>query len=126
MQIPDARLLDRYRAAERLRAGETGFRRPGHVCKDQRLMASALILGGAGFIGSNICRHLAARGFHVIAVDGLMPRTSGNATNLASATNKIEFIPDCVEQVKAFADLLSGHDIVVDAMGWTSHLEAFD
>jgi UDP-glucose 4-epimerase len=89
-------------------------------------MASALILGGAGFIGSNICRHFADRGFHVIAVDGLLPRTSGSATNLPSALNNIELIPDRVEQVKSFADLLSGHDVVVDAMGWTSHLQAFD
>jgi UDP-glucose 4-epimerase len=89
-------------------------------------MASALVLGGAGFIGSNICRHFANRGFHVIAVDGLLPRTSGNATNLALLTNKIELIPDRVEQVQSLPDLLRGHDIVVDAMGWTSHLEAFD
>jgi UDP-glucose 4-epimerase len=89
-------------------------------------MASALVLGGAGFIGSNICRHLAARGFRVIAVDGLMPRTSGNAGNLASAGGDIELIAHRVEDVESFADLLRGRDIVVDAMGWTSHWEAFD
>jgi UDP-glucose 4-epimerase len=89
-------------------------------------MASALVLGGAGFMGSNICRHLAARGFRVIAVDGLMPRTSGNAANLASAAGDIELIAHRVEDVKSFADLLRGRDIVVDAMGWTSHWGAFD
>jgi len=89
-------------------------------------MASALVLGGAGFIGSNICRHLAARGFCVIAVDGLMPRTSGNAANLASVAGDIELIAHRVEDVTSFADLLRGHDIVVDAMGWTSHWEAFE
>ncbi len=88
-------------------------------------MASALILGGAGFIGSNICRYLAARGFHVIAVDGLMPRTSGSKVNLASASGDIELIALRVEDIRSFADLLRGHDVVVDAMGWTSHLEAF-
>jgi UDP-glucose 4-epimerase len=89
-------------------------------------MASALVLGGAGFIGSNICRHLAARGFRVVAVDGLMPRTSGNAANLASANGDIQLIAHRVEDVTSFADLLRGHDIVVDAMGWTSHWEAFE
>jgi UDP-glucose 4-epimerase len=88
-------------------------------------MARALILGGAGFIGSNICRYLAARGFHVIAVDGLMPRTSGSKVNLASASGDIELIALRVEDIRSFADLLRGHDVVVDAMGWTSHLEAF-
>jgi UDP-glucose 4-epimerase len=87
-------------------------------------MASALVLGGAGFIGSNICRYLVARGFRVVAVDGLMPRTSGNAANLASAAGDIELIAHRVEDVTSFADLLRGHDIVVDAMGWTSHWEA--
>jgi UDP-glucose 4-epimerase len=89
-------------------------------------MASALVLGGAGFIGSNICRHLAARGFRVVAVDGLMPRTSGSEANLASATWDIELIAHRVEDMTSFADLLRGHDIVVDAMGWTSHWEAFE
>jgi len=89
-------------------------------------MASALVLGGAGFIGSNICRHLAAHGFRVIAVDGLMPRTSGNAANLAEARADIEFIANRVEDMKSFPDLLRGHDVVVDAMGWTSHWGGFD
>jgi len=89
-------------------------------------MASVLVLGGAGFIGSNICRHLAARGFRVVAVDGLMPRTSGNAANLTSVAGDIELIAHRVEDVTSFADLLRGHDIVVDAMGWTSHWEAFE
>jgi nucleoside-diphosphate-sugar epimerase len=89
-------------------------------------MESALVLGGAGFIGSNICRHLAARGVRVIAVDGLMPRTSGNRANLAEANGDIELVANRVEEVKSFPDLLRGHDVVVDAMGWTSHWEAFD
>ena len=55
-----------------------------------------------------------------------MPRTSGSKANLASAAGDIELIAHPVEEVKSFADLLHGHDIVVDAMGWTSHLEAFD
>lgn len=89
-------------------------------------MTSALVLGGAGFIGSNICRHLAARGFHVVAIDGLMPKTSGSTSNLASMIGDIELITQRVEDVSSFADLLGGHDIVVDAMGWTSHWQAFD
>ena len=55
-----------------------------------------------------------------------MPRTSGSKANLASAAGDIELIALRVEDVKSFADLLRGHDVVVDAMGWTSHLEAFD
>src|SRR5262245_20478091 len=80
-------------------------------------MASALVLGGAGFIGSNICRHLAVRGFRVIAVDGLMPRTSGNAANLASVAGDIELIVDRVEDVASFADLIRGRHGLDEPLG---------
>ena len=89
-------------------------------------MTSALVLGGAGFIGSNICRHLAAHGFKVTAIDGLLPRTFGNVANLASAAGDIQFISQRIEDLKNLPDLLAGQDIVVDAMGWTNHFDAFD
>jgi len=85
----------------------------------------ALVLGGAGFIGSNICHHLSAKGFRVIAVDGLLPRTSGNRANLLSDKGYIEFKEERVEDLHALPDLLRGCNLVVDAMGWTSHGEAF-
>jgi len=89
-------------------------------------MAAALILGGAGFIGSNICHHLLANGFRVTAIDGLLPKTSGNPANLLSDKGSIEFIKRRVEDLRSLPDLLRGCDLVVDAMGWTSHREAFD
>src|SRR5262249_1043422 len=118
--------LDRYRATERLRAGKTRFRHRGSAIEGWGLMASALVLGGAGFIGSNICRHLAAHGFSEIAVDGLTARTSANAANLPESRAAIEFIGNLVEDMKSFPDLLGGHAVVVDAMGWTSHWGGFD
>jgi UDP-glucose 4-epimerase len=89
-------------------------------------MATALILGGAGFIGSNICHHLAANGFRVTAVDGLLPRTSGNPANLVSGKESTELIKQRVEDLQSLPDLLRGCDLVVDAMGWTSHWGAFE
>ena len=91
-----------------------------------KLMAKALVLGGAGFIGSNICHRLSAKGFRVTAVDGLLPRTSGNRANLPSEPSSVELIEQRVEDVRAFPALVRGCDLVVDAMGWTSHWEAFE
>ena len=89
-------------------------------------MARALVFGGAGFIGSTICHRLSAKGFHVTAIDALLPRTSGSAANLQVAGASIEFIQQRAEDLASLADLLRGCDLVVDAMGWTSHREAFE
>jgi UDP-glucose 4-epimerase len=89
-------------------------------------MPRALVLGGAGFIGSNICHHLLANGFRVTIVDGLLPRTSGSSANLISDKGSMEFINQRVEDLHTLPDLLRGCDLVVDSMGWTSHWEAFE
>ena len=45
-------------------------------------MATALVSGGAGFIGSHLCDRLLAEGYRVVAVDDL---TTGRIANLAEA-----------------------------------------
>jgi UDP-glucose 4-epimerase len=53
------------------------------------LMEKFLVTGGAGFIGSNICRKLVADGCFVRIVDNLL---TGKKSNLADIINNIEFI----------------------------------
>ena len=48
-----------------------------------------LVTGGAGFIGSNICRRLVAEGYSVRVVDNLL---TGKKSNLAGILDKIDFI----------------------------------
>lgn len=48
-----------------------------------------LVTGGAGFIGSNICRRLVSEGCFVRVVDNLL---TGKVENLAGITNKVDFI----------------------------------
>ncbi|MFQ6034442.1 MAG: SDR family oxidoreductase [Sedimentisphaerales bacterium] len=52
-------------------------------------MDKFLVTGGAGFIGSNICRKLVADGCFVRVVDNLL---TGKKSNLDSFIDKIEFI----------------------------------
>ena len=52
-------------------------------------MDKFLVTGGAGFIGSNICRKLVADGCFVKVVDNLL---TGKKSNLADVIDKIEFI----------------------------------
>ncbi|MHC4371095.1 MAG: SDR family oxidoreductase [Planctomycetota bacterium] len=52
-------------------------------------MDKFLVTGGAGFIGSNICRKLVSQGCFVRVVDNLL---TGKKSNLAGIMDKIEFI----------------------------------
>lgn len=52
-------------------------------------MEKFLVTGGAGFIGSNICRRLVSEGCFVRVVDNLL---TGKKSNLADVIDKIEFI----------------------------------
>ena len=52
-------------------------------------MERFLVTGGAGFIGSNICRRLVSEGCFVRVVDNLI---TGKKSNLAGILDKIEFI----------------------------------
>ncbi|MHC4157795.1 MAG: SDR family oxidoreductase [Planctomycetota bacterium] len=52
-------------------------------------MERFLVTGGAGFIGSNICRKLVSQGCFVRVVDNLL---TGKKSNLADIIDKIEFI----------------------------------
>jgi UDP-N-acetylglucosamine 4-epimerase len=52
-------------------------------------MAEYLVTGGAGFVGSNICEELVARGHSVRVVDDL---STGRIDNLRGLMDRIEFI----------------------------------
>jgi len=52
-------------------------------------MEKFLVTGGAGFIGSNICKRLVAEGCFVRVVDNLL---TGNRANLTPIMDKIDFV----------------------------------
>jgi UDP-glucose 4-epimerase len=85
---------------------------------------TALVLGGAGFIGSHIVRALVAGGTAVTVIDGLVEGTGGERTNLRTVASDIRFLPAPVEEVEQLGDLVGASDVVIDAMAWTSHLAA--
>lgn len=84
-------------------------------------MREVLILGGAGFIGSNIAEKFVKNGDKVTIIDGLLERTGGNKKNIEPFESKINFIESNIENVKELELLINASNLIIDSMAWTSH-----
>ena len=73
-------------------------------------MEKFLVTGGAGFIGSNICRRLVAEGCFVRVVDNLL---TGKKSNLADIIAKIDFIEADMGDEKVARQVCKGIDVVL-------------
>lgn len=83
-----------------------------------------LILGGAGFIGSNIAEKFYSNGAEVIVIDGLLEKTGSNSKNLKDLDGKIKIIYQRIEMINNLEEIINDVDLVIDCMAWTSHKSA--
>jgi len=73
-------------------------------------MEKFLVTGGAGFIGSNICRKLVSQGCFVRVIDNLL---TGKKNNLADIIDKIEFIEADMGDEQKARSAMKGIDVVL-------------
>jgi UDP-glucose 4-epimerase len=73
-------------------------------------MEKFLVTGGAGFIGSNICKKLVRQGCLVRVVDNLL---TGKTSNLADIIDKIEFIQADMGDSEVAQSAMKDIDIVL-------------
>jgi UDP-glucose 4-epimerase len=73
-------------------------------------MERFLVTGGAGFIGSNICRKLISEGCFVKVIDNLL---TGKKSNLAAIIDKIEFIEADMGDEKVARAAMKDVDVVL-------------
>ncbi|MBW8001985.1 MAG: SDR family oxidoreductase [Planctomycetes bacterium] len=73
-------------------------------------MEKFLVTGGAGFIGSNICRKLVQQGCFVRVIDNLL---TGKKDNLNDIIDKIEFIQADMGDQKSIRNAMKDIDIVL-------------
>lgn len=73
-------------------------------------MDKYLVTGGAGFIGSNICRRLVSEGCFVRVVDNLI---TGKKSNLADIIDKIDFIEADMGDKEVASSSMKDIDVVL-------------
>lgn len=85
---------------------------------------SALVTGGAGFIGSNLVHQLVALGAKVTVYDCLLDGYGGNLANLKEINDKIQFVKGDIRDI----DLLKVHvrekDFIFNYASQVSHIDS--
>jgi UDP-glucose 4-epimerase len=83
----------------------------------------ALVTGGLGFVGSNLCRTLADLGAEVLAVDSLLPDYGGNLFNLDGYEDRVRInIADVRGHGMEY--LVRGQDLLFNLAGQVSHIDS--
>ena len=83
----------------------------------------ALVTGGLGFVGSNLCRALADLGAEVLAVDSLLPDYGGNLFNLDGYEHRVRInIADVRGHGMEY--LVRGQDLLFNLAGQVSHIDS--
>jgi len=79
-------------------------------CEGFEGMEKFLVTGGAGFIGSNLCKRLVAEGCFVRVVDNFL---TGKRSNLAPILDKIELIEADMGDPEVARSAMQGIDVVL-------------
>ena len=104
-------------------ARPSGERISGGSRYDRPTVKRVLVTGGAGFISSNLIRHLLAHtGHEVISLDSLT--YAGNLENLADVLSheRLSFVHGDIRDAALVAELVEGVDVIVNAAA-ESHVE---
>ena len=81
-----------------------------------------LILGGAGFLGSNLARRCVRDSSnHVLVVDSLDENLHSSEDNLADIWDHIEFTKGDIRDRQLVRELVKGQDVVFNCAAQTSH-----
>lgn len=97
-----------------------------HLAYEAFAGKNILVVGGAGFIGSNLARNLVDCGANVTVVDGLFPNCGGNLFNLQGYLKDLVFIQGDVGNQELAKDVVRRQDYIYILAGHTSHLDSMN
>jgi UDP-glucose 4-epimerase len=83
-----------------------------------------LILGGLGFIGSNLALRCLANGDRVIILDNLEPSHGGNLFNIKGFESDLEIIKEDICTHPNLLEVLGSCDVIFSLAGQTSHIDS--
>jgi UDP-glucose 4-epimerase len=83
-----------------------------------------MITGGAGFIGSNLARHLVDLGADILLVDSLLPDYGGNLFNLAGIMERVRLNIADVRMQSTMETLVRDRDVIFNLAGQVSHIDS--
>jgi nucleoside-diphosphate-sugar epimerase len=86
----------------------------------------ALVLGGAGFIGSHLVRRLVGYQAQVTVMDLFLPGSGANVFNLSQVANDIRMVTGDGCNLQLLEGLLPGQDFVFNLAGHTGHLASLN
>ncbi len=83
-----------------------------------------LILGGLGFIGSNLAIKLVELGAKVTVVDSMLPQYGGNLENVAPVKDKLNVNFCDIRDMHTLDYIVQEQEIIFSLAGQTSHIES--
>lgn len=86
--------------------------------------SNVLVLGGLGFIGSNLAIRLEQLGANVTLVDSMLPQYGGNLANIDSIQDKVKVNYSDIRDRHSLDYLVRGSDIIYSLAGQTSHIDS--
>jgi UDP-glucose 4-epimerase len=83
-----------------------------------------LILGGLGFIGSNLALRLVECGADVTLMDSLIPQHGGNEYNIEPIRHQVRVSRADIRDQQELAEHVSGQDVIFSLAAQVGHLES--
>jgi UDP-glucose 4-epimerase len=82
---------------------------------------NVLIVGGAGFLGSNLVRHSLQQGARVTVLDSLEPQLRSTTQHLVPVWDRIRFVRGSMTDDTLLASIVQDQDIIFNCAAQTSH-----